>query len=60
MKRLVGLSLIALAWMLSGAAQADEAHGPSEEPLKAAAPGWAFNPDAGFVFQYDRSPKGVQ
>ena len=47
MKRVVGLSLIALAWMLSGTAQADEANAPP----KAAATGWSFNPDVGFVFQ---------
>ncbi len=45
------LALIAIAWLLSSTAQADEAHARSEEPLKAAARGWAFNPDAGFVFQ---------
>ena len=51
MKRAVGLALIAVAWVLSGPAQADEVQGPAAEPPKAAASGWSFNPDAGFVFQ---------
>ncbi len=51
MRRAGRLALIAIAWLLSGTARADEVHAPPEEPPKGAATGWAFNPDAGFVFQ---------
>ena len=53
MRRRPGLALLAIAAALAGPALAAEAQGPIEPP-KAAAPavsGWAFNPDAGFVYQ---------
>ena len=51
--RRLGFALITIAAALAGPALADEAPAPVEPP-KAAGPlasGWAFNPDAGFVYQ---------
>ena len=51
--RRFGLAFITIAAALAGPALADEAPAPAEPPKAAAPPvaGWAFNPDAGFVYQ---------